>query len=146
MTGKGQDMTLDEFRALVASHGAEPRRWPADRRAAAEALLAADPAALAAWRDEQALDTLLDALAYASPAAGPDLVDGIVRKALAARRPAVVWPFRNLVAQAAALAACLVLGIGLGFALPEEASDAGIDDEIAALVLGPLAAVEGDLP
>jgi len=139
-------MTLDEFRALLAAHGAEPRRWPADRRAAAEALLAADPAARSAWQDEQALDALLDALAYAAPAAETDLVDSVVRKARATRRPAVVWPFRNVVAQAAALAACLVLGIGLGFALPGGAPDYSIDDEVAALVLGPLAALEGDLP
>lgn len=137
-------MTLDDFRALVAAHGASSRRWPADRRATAEALLASDEAAQAAWQEARRLDLLLDAVPAPAPVAA-DLTDRVVRRALAAGRPRLVWPFRNVAVQAAALAACLVLGIALGLAAPEPATDE-VGDEVAVLVLGPGLSGNGDLP
>lgn len=61
-----------EMRALeiIASHGADPSRWPADERAAVLAL-ASRPAVAAALVDARALDTLLGDWARADVVTAP---------------------------------------------------------------------------
>ena len=51
---------LARFRDLIGAYGADPRRWPPDERAEAEALLARSPEAAALQRPAAALDALLD--------------------------------------------------------------------------------------
>jgi len=60
-------MKIDRLEALAQAYGGDLRRWPADQRAFAESLIAADPAARAVLDDAAALDALLDA----SPAVVP---------------------------------------------------------------------------
>lgn len=62
-------MTIEEFETLLLAHGANPARWPAERRAAAEALLAQDEAARALLVEAERLDAAIAAGA-AVPAAG----------------------------------------------------------------------------
>jgi anti-sigma factor RsiW len=52
-------MNIAAFHRLLDAHGADRSRWPADCRHAAERLIAADPAAAAAFVRAQALDTLI---------------------------------------------------------------------------------------
>ena len=51
-----QTMTLDRLRQILAAYGGDPDRWPDDERDAAEALIAASPAAREALAQEQTLD------------------------------------------------------------------------------------------
>lgn len=82
-----QDLTRDRFVALAAAYGADPRRWPAAERAAAEALLARDRAdAPAVLTPEGRLDAWLDA--YAVPAPSAALIDRILASA---PQPALLW-------------------------------------------------------
>lgn len=55
-------LSIDRFRELVASYGADPDRWPADRRGGAVGCLVECAAARAAWRDAADLDGGLDAV------------------------------------------------------------------------------------
>jgi anti-sigma factor RsiW len=52
-------MTLARFQHLLDVHGADLARWPQAQRAAADRLLAADPAAAAALARARALDALI---------------------------------------------------------------------------------------
>ena len=53
------EMTPERFVALLDSYGAAPDRWPEDERAAALALLSADPDASSAYERESLFDDLL---------------------------------------------------------------------------------------
>src|SRR5262245_48317890 len=46
----------EQFQRLLDAHGADLARWPADQRAAAEQLLATDPAARALWERTRDFD------------------------------------------------------------------------------------------
>ena len=61
-------MTAERFHDLVAAWGADPRRWPADERAAAEAFVAANAEAARAALDEA---DAIDALLRKSPSPAP---------------------------------------------------------------------------
>jgi hypothetical protein len=62
MTGNDTERdALARFAGLLDAYGAEPRRWPADRRAWAEALLARSPDAVALRATAARLDGLIDA-------------------------------------------------------------------------------------
>ncbi len=63
-------MGLDRFRELMDAYGAEPARWPANERAAAEALLAVNTEAAQLRKRAGALDALLDKAAGLDSAAG----------------------------------------------------------------------------
>jgi len=63
-------MGLDRFRELMDAYGAEPARWPANERAAAEALLAINAEAAQLRERAGALDALLDKAAGLDSAAG----------------------------------------------------------------------------
>lgn len=62
-------MTIDRALEIIASHGADARRWPADERAAVLAL-AGDPQVASALASARSLDLLLGdwAVAPATPA------------------------------------------------------------------------------
>lgn len=70
-------MTIEEFERLLLAQGADPARWPAQDRAAAEALLARDEAARTLLAEAERFDATL-AAAVAAPAAGGALANRIL--------------------------------------------------------------------
>jgi len=64
-------MGLDRFRELLDAYGAEPRRWPANERAMAEALFAQNPRA----RDLRAKAATIDALLDRTAPLAPPIID-----------------------------------------------------------------------
>ena len=88
MTVENAGLDLAAFAALLEACGGAPQRWPADRRAAAEQLLAASVEARRLLAEAQALDLVLDRPAGLAHWAPPDLAARIVASALAVR-PAV---------------------------------------------------------
>ncbi|HEY7610596.1 MAG TPA: hypothetical protein VIF14_15295 [Alphaproteobacteria bacterium] len=112
MTGNQTEReALAQFEALLGAYGAEPRRWPADRRAAAEALLARSPVALAMKAEAARLDSLIDG-AGVEPAPA-HLVGRVLAAAPGAAAPKRSW-LGGLLRPAAGLAFAALLGLGLG--------------------------------
>lgn len=115
-------MTLAEFACLLETHGADPRRWPATVRPAAEALCAASAEARALRRRAAALEAAFarDRATLLAVPPGRDLVAAALRQARVApaRRG---WlgrlrlPGTRL---AAGLAAAALAGWLTGIALP----------------------------
>jgi hypothetical protein len=60
-------MDLNDFQHVLDAWGGDPRRWPADRRAAALALAGSDVRAAALLAQAQALDALLDQAPVQAP-------------------------------------------------------------------------------
>ena len=150
-------MALARFRTLLDADGAAPHRGPADRRAAAEALLAVSTEAKAARDEAAALDAMLD-LAPA-PAPSPELMARVLaaapQRARARRRgwlgrlfagldPAGT-PFRP----AGALAAALILGVLTGFLVGPDNAAEGLNGmtltNVDALAFGPIEELEVSL-
>ncbi len=106
-------MRIERLQTLAEAYGGDLRRWPADQRAFAESLIAADPAARALLDEGAALDALLDASPSVAPSA--DLTARVLRAAPGARaksRPRrAVW-FLGA-GWAAAACAGVVAGVGL---------------------------------
>ena len=106
-------MTYERFEHRADAYGGDLRRWPADQRAFAESLVAADPAARVLLDEAAALDALLDASPSVAPSA--DLTARVLRAAPGARaksRPRrAVW-FLGA-GWAAAACAGVVAGVGL---------------------------------
>lgn len=112
MTGTDTERdTLARFEALLDAYGAEPRRWPADRRAAAEALLARSPEARALQAAARRLDALLDA-APAAPAPA-HLVGRVIAAAPRPRARRGGW-LAAWLKPAAGIVAAALLGLALG--------------------------------
>ena len=116
------DMTTDRVRALLAAYGADTGRWPAAERAAAERLLAEDPALAADLAEARAFDSLLDEL----PAPAPNPALRVALKDIPDRARfdwsaplAWLWPFGAPWRPAVGLVAAAVLGIVVGIATPE---------------------------
>jgi hypothetical protein len=110
-------MTIEEFETLLLAHGASPARWPAERRGAAEALLARDAAARALLREAERLDAVV-AAGVAAPAAGGALAARIL-DGLDAAPPERILGLGRLFAwtgstAAAALLAGFLVGQGIG--------------------------------
>lgn len=111
-------MTSERFLALVAAYGADARRWPETERAAALALAAARPEAVAeALAEADAADALL----YASRVAHPSTVlrDRVVASAagaglMKARHEGRRWLDRLALALGAGWAAATCAGIVAG--------------------------------
>lgn len=72
-------MRIERLQALAEAYGGDLRRWPADQRAFAESLIAADPAARAMLDEAATLDALLDASPVVSPSA--DLTARVLKAA-----------------------------------------------------------------
>lgn len=135
-------MTLDDLAFLLDAYGAEPARWPADRRGAALALLRSSPGARRLLEEAKAVDQLLDREPV--PVVGPDRVGRVVDAALAALPSRPRRGFLDLLAglfaprpgwaPAAALAACAAAGVLVGVeanlpaTLPTEAGQAPTAD------------------
>jgi hypothetical protein len=93
--------------AILASHGAEPARWPAAERAALLALAGSDPKVAAALTEARALDAMLDTWATApAPLGGIDAVAMTARPQWR-REQAPAW-------RPALLAASLALVVAVG--------------------------------
>jgi hypothetical protein len=99
---------MDEarFQALLDAYGGDPRRWPADERAAAQAFAAAQPRSQALLDAARALDSALDVVDRPAPS------DLLARRILAAAPRAQAQSMR---AAFGALAAALCVGVLLGF-------------------------------
>ncbi|CAN5216278.1 hypothetical protein BH10PSE9_BH10PSE9_23780 [soil metagenome] len=130
-------MTLNEFEIALGRYGGELARWPEAERGAAEALVAADPAAAKLLAQEQQVGSLLRRMHDESQAQAPidsatlgRIIAGIDARARP-QRP--LRPTRRLAAFAgAAMAASLMIGYVAGVALP--ASDG--EDTLAGLMFG----------
>lgn len=115
---KPAGMTLQRFAELVDAYGADARRWPLAERAAAQALVAADPAAAALQQQAAMLDAMLDA-DVAAPAS--HTARRALMAALPARGPALATRWQELLALLGgwrialpALAVALVAGVNIG--------------------------------
>jgi hypothetical protein len=135
MTTEDTD-ALARFAALVEAYGAEPSRWPADRRAWAEQFLARSDAARAIAAEAAALDAALDRAPLAPPPAA--LIGRVLAAAprAGARARSASWWLGGFWRPAAGLAAAAVLGIGLGAFGPAFPSLAGADQETVSLDTG----------
>ncbi|WP_146190657.1 hypothetical protein [Marinicauda salina] len=126
-------MTEDRFAGIVAAYGADPRRWPADERAAAEAFAAAEPDVAGPVLDAAAaLDVALDAAADAPDAGAHRRVGERIIAASAAPPPRRI---------AAAAAAALILGLSGGWLA---SATTGPDAEPAAAYAVAFGALEED--
>ncbi len=159
-------ISIARLRALVDAYGAEPRRWPAADRSAAERLVAGSAEARAVVAAAARLDRLLDLAP--PPAPTPDLVARVLAARDRQRRSGLRtgtwsrWPALRdalgladgrvvVLRPAAALAFAAALGVATGHLWPTDAhpwarlaassrqsvADAGLDREIAWLMLAP---------
>jgi hypothetical protein len=136
-------MKINRLREIVAAYGAEPSRWPLAERAAAQGLIAADPAARGLVAEAAVLDRALDRVGAPAPA-GTTLAAAIVgaarsrpqrRRSGFADRLAGAWP-TPLWPQLAGLAAALVIGFAIGFT-GIGAADADAATDPLLLLFGP---------
>ncbi len=150
------DMTLARLREILAAYGASPRRWPADERDGAQALLASSLKAREAVTEAARLDGVLDQ--GPAPAPSPELVGRIHRYDITQTAPGVFlrlggWlndSYAAIAIRPAALPAAVVVatlvGLTVGLALPHPGgitpslpgavfvaeTGPGIDDEVFA--------------
>lgn len=120
-------MTAERFLALVAAWGADPRRWPADERAAAEAFAAARPdVARPALAEADAVDAVLHASPVPAPSAGlrERVLASAVEAGLRARRDGRRWLDRLGLVLGAGWAAAACAGVAAGVLLTGQVSSA----------------------
>lgn len=110
-------MTEERALELLAAYGADPMRWPAAERTAAQALLAVteSPRLQAALAEAEALDQALDGLS------APVLSEAARQRLTCEARPGLRGKLRGFLGwqgslwrPAGALAAALLLGVALG--------------------------------
>lgn len=132
----GMSLSLAAFRDLLDRYGAAKGRWPADVRAAADALIAAEPAAASLYEEMERLDHLVVAATTAPPldAAFVGRVMGRIDGDVGARETAFRFTRRLAFASATALTLCLVAGVAVGLVAPVMPVEDGTD--IAVFVLG----------
>lgn len=106
-------MTIEEFETLVLAHGANPRRWPAERRAAAEALLGQNAAARALLEEAERLDAAI-AAGVAAPAANGALAARIFASLDAGPAERVFGLGRLFAWSGSTAAAALLAGVLVG--------------------------------
>ena len=133
------DMTETRLLEIIASHGADPRRWPEEERAAALSALENAPEAKAAMETEAKLDTLLGQHETPPPtlalqsrvAAIPEEREPRFSEALRG-----FWPFGAIWQPASGLALAAVIGVMVGIGLPpEDISASTADGEAFAAVI-----------
>ena len=112
-------MGLDRFRELLDAYGAEPRRWPANERAMAEALLAREPEARALRAKAAAIDGLLDrATPLSPPIIDAEVLAGRITANAQAQviplHPARRAPANTFWLKVASLAAAAIIGFLIG--------------------------------
>ena len=115
-------MHAERFKAIVEAYGADPKRWPEAERAEAQAF-ALQPEAAAILAEARGIDALLDASDESAPVSLAFVRNGIA----AAPKPTAALSWRPY----AAMAACAVLGLALGFGGARSA----LDSEAAAIAL-----------
>jgi hypothetical protein len=98
-------MNRERFETLLAAYGADPKRWPAEERAAAKAF---NPDLAG---EARSIDALLD-IAREAPQTNPGLASKIMN---AAPRKAARTSFAFDRRAALALAACAVVGVVVGY-------------------------------
>jgi hypothetical protein len=110
-------MNIDRFKVLLDGYGADPTRWPAAERAAAEAFARTSPEAASLMAAARALDGALACLPPAAPVLDPVAVAAAASAAPQhrARQPrrsgfgfGFAWP--NFAGLAAAMAVGFVVG------------------------------------
>lgn len=100
---------LKRFEQIIDAYGGDPGRWPADERAAAEALMATNAEAQAMAGEASLVDSWLDQAPDVAPS------ELLVRRVLkAAPVQTRVFGWASGAGWAAAAAAGLVLGLSLG--------------------------------
>lgn len=107
------------LRRLLDSYGADPARWPAERRQAALQYLEGSAEARALRDEAASLDAALDQAA--APAPAPELMAAILTAATAPRPrfwAVPIWPFGPAWKPVSALAAAAILGIVAGSLVP----------------------------
>jgi anti-sigma factor RsiW len=120
-------MTQAQFQRLLDVHGTDPSRWPADRRSAAEARLATDPAARHALDTARRLDGSIRRLGSGGDdgASAARVMSNLAGPLPPQRRPSWArwWPaemldmdFSPAWPRVAALAAFATLGFAVGLA------------------------------
>lgn len=112
-------MTLDRLTVLAEAWGGDLRRWPVAEQAAAERLLAVDPAARAVLDAATAFDSLLSTSPQPRvPAALRDRVIATAARAGLKPRPARrFWLDRLVLASGAGWAAAACAGVVAGLSL-----------------------------
>lgn len=101
-------MDADTFKKLIDAYGADPARWPEDRREAALLWRAQNGKQAEAWiRDAAILDTLLAEVTVPRPS-------DLLQARILARAPRPV--FGNWRSAAAAAAVTLIVGLAGGYA------------------------------
>jgi anti-sigma factor RsiW len=132
----GMSLSLAAFRDLLDRYGAATTRWPSDVRPAAEALLAADPAAARLFEETRRLERLVADATAPTPldAAFVGRVLGRVEGHVGVRETAFHFTRRLAFASATALTLCLVAGVAVGLVAPVLPVEDGTD--IAVFVLG----------
>ena len=139
-------MDLARLQQLLDAYGAEPRRWPVEERAAAEALIAGSPAAAAMREQAAALDMVMNL--SAAPAPSPELMARILAGRERRGLFSLVWPFGPVWQPVSAMAAAAALGIAIGIAAPDlvipDYGDLAVA-EVESLALGPALNLENGL-
>lgn len=133
-------MTDTRLMSLIESWGADPASWPAEERAAAEALLAAHPGRFASVLEQaRQLDMALEALPEVTPS--PALMEAIIASAPRRSKPFGLprWlsPRAPWLPASGLAAAALGLVMGLTVA-PAAIAEDDLDAEVEALVLSAL--------
>jgi len=131
-------MDRQRFDHLLEAYGADFARWPADEREAAAAFAVAHAPALAdALNDARALDCVLDSRRVAGDA--PELLSARILAAHKRQRSGS-FDWRA----AAALAACAVFGVAVGYGGGLLAPVADDGDYFASAFEAPFAEFDGD--
>ena len=113
-------MGLDRFRELLDAYGGEPARWPANERAAAEALMAGNTEAARLRIRAAALDALLDKAADPASVIDADrLIASITAEPqrtaeIVTLRPAIKQSGSGFWLKVASLAAAAAIGFLVG--------------------------------
>lgn len=125
-------MDQERFDAIVAAYGANPRRWPAEEREAAQAFAQAHGVDLS---EAGRIDALLD---LAPRAAAPsDLLQARILRAMPKRGV----PMARI---AAALAACAVFGLVIGYGAGVSAPTGDVEQVLASAFESPADAWLGE--
>lgn len=128
-----KEMDRTRFEQIVASYGADAKRWPEHERADALAFAAREGADL---RAAAALDALLDAVP--APAAPSDLLQARILRA----RP---LPKRAAIGGLALLAASMIAGVLLGYDAGLNAPGSDDMDTVIAMAFDPDASIYGEV-
>ncbi len=144
-------MTRDELQHLLDAHGADPSRWPAERREDAAALIGSDVDARVDLEAARELDAMLARFSALSGADAQSAARVLGKfngplprqKQPFWRVPAALldWQFAPAWPRVAALAGCLLIGFTIGIAGVDRSLARGdsqiVNRDIGTMVFGP---------